>query len=125
MLLEKQARHIRGLDHRVDNHEMELRVISGYILEDRALCKTDTGDEVVSVLRESAERRLDRGRVTWLDITQDDRQIILCPQHSGIGCGVERTIIFSADVEYYADFRLLTGGFRCAIRHVTAGRLKS
>src|SRR5215470_2356675 len=103
VLLEHQAGDIRRIGHRVNQHEMELRVILSHFFQDRPLGESHAGDEVVAVLRESPQRRLDRGRVARLDVAQDDREIFFRAHYARVRGGVERAAVLAADVEDDAD----------------------
>src|SRR5215510_2767573 len=103
VLLEHQAGDVRRIGHRVNQHEMEPRVILRHFFQDRPLGEPHAGNEVVAVLSESPQRRLDRGRVARLDVAQDDREIFFRAQYARVRGGVERAVILAADVEDDAD----------------------
>src|SRR2546430_9829687 len=126
MFLENERSNIRFRslaivfeDHAVDDREVNVRIILRDGLHDWTLRKADADNEIVTALSERPHCRFDRDRIARLDIANDYIQWGLATarlavgQHARLGAlhsvpsrGIERTIVFAADVKDNADANL-------------------
>src|SRR6266576_1115982 len=106
---------------------MDVWIIPGDTLHDGSLSKTDADDQVIAALSKRAHGRLNRSRITGLDIAENNIQRRLAtaslairqgPRFSAFHAGprrrIERAIVFAADVKNNAHMN-----FRFVVRAVT------
>src|SRR6266516_564813 len=130
MLFEDKRRDIGKLADAINNGEVNVGVVLCHHFHDWRLGKSHPDDQIIFALSERAHCRLDRSWVARFYITQNDAQrrftatgsvgvlSSLGALHAGEGCGIERAIVFAADIKDDAnmDFRFVVRG---VVRSVT------
>ena len=111
MFFKSKGRDVGQVAKTIDDREANVGIVFSNRLNDRSLGKSDPDNQIVVAFRERAHRGFDGGWIPGFDIAQHNRQcgfaaIATVWPGAGFstlrarpGRGVERTIVFTANIE--------------------------